>query len=71
MSPPPPPACFGAGAVRLAGLAARVLGWRPGEFWAATPAELAAAWAPPEGGARPMPLSRDEFNRLMEQNHGG
>ena len=28
-------------AARLAGLAARVLGWRPGEFWAATPAELA------------------------------
>jgi len=29
-------------AARLCGLAARVLGWRPAEFWAATPAELAA-----------------------------
>jgi hypothetical protein len=27
---------------RLAGFAGAVLGWRPGEFWAATPAELAA-----------------------------
>ena len=29
-------------AARLAGLAGAVLGWRPGEFWDATPAELAA-----------------------------
>ena len=33
---------FGASANRLAGLAARLLGWRPGEFWEATPAELAS-----------------------------
>jgi Phage tail assembly chaperone protein, TAC len=26
---------------RLAGLCGAVLGWRPGEFWSATPAELA------------------------------
>lgn len=31
---------FSPGAVRLARLAARCLGWRPAEFWAATPAEL-------------------------------
>lgn len=31
----------------LAGIAARVLGWRPGEFWAATPDELAAALTVP------------------------
>lgn len=30
-------------ALRLCGLAARQLGWRPRDFWAATPAELAAA----------------------------
>ena len=29
-------------------LAARLLGWRPAEFWAATPAELFAALAPAE-----------------------
>src|SRR5215204_5976668 len=34
---------FGEKAAALSGLAARLLGWRPAEFWAATPAELAAA----------------------------
>jgi uncharacterized phage protein (TIGR02216 family) len=29
-------------AARLAGLAGALLGWRPDEFWRATPAELAA-----------------------------
>jgi hypothetical protein len=36
-------------AARLAGLAARALGWRPHEFWAATPAELALSL----GGSEP------------------
>ena len=35
--------CFGASANLLAGIAARLLRWRPGEFWEATPAELACA----------------------------
>ncbi len=34
---------FGERATLLAGFAARLLGWRPHEFWAATPAEMAAA----------------------------
>jgi hypothetical protein len=41
-------------ATGLAGLAGAVLGWRPDEFWRATPAELATvltALAPPEDGA--------------------
>ena len=33
---------FAESAARLAGFAGAVLGWRPDEFWAATPAELAA-----------------------------
>jgi hypothetical protein len=33
---------FSEGAARLAGLAGALLGWRPDEFWNATPAELAA-----------------------------
>ena len=61
--------CFGAGAQRLAGLAARALGWRPAEFWTATPAELAAALTPVDGTPTLAPLSRDEFNRLMEQDN--
>ena len=54
---------FGPRAVLLAGLAARLLGWRPAEFWAATPAELAAALGPPVAAA---PLARTDLNRLME-----
>ena len=54
---------FGPRAVTLAGLAARLLGWRPAEFWAATPAELAAALSPPPPDA---PLARADLDRLME-----
>lgn len=58
---------FGPGALRLAGLAGQLLGWRPAEFWAATPAELAAMFAPsrPNSG----PLSRTDLNRLMEREN--
>ncbi len=41
-------------ATRLAGLAGALLGWRPAEFWNATPAELATiltALAPDAGNA--------------------
>ena len=64
-----PSASFGQAAHRLAGLAARMLGWRPADFWAATPAELAAILAP-EGEAQAAPLTRDEMNRLMERDNG-
>jgi len=53
---------------RLSGVAARVLGWRPGEFWAATPAELAAVFEPARDES--APLSRAELNALMERDHG-
>lgn len=43
---------LGERAVVLSGLAARLLGWRPDEFWAATPAELAAMFS--EDGAEPV-----------------
>ncbi|MDR6710003.1 hypothetical protein J2X73_004401 [Novosphingobium sp. 1748] len=62
-------ASFGEGSRRLAGLAARLLGWRPHEFWAATPAELAAILTP-EAAPGAAPLSREEMNRLMERDHG-
>ncbi|MBC2670917.1 phage tail assembly chaperone [Novosphingobium piscinae] len=58
---------FGAGAVRLAGLAGRWFGWRPDEFWAATPAELAPLLAPPGAAADPA-LTRAECERLMERH---
>jgi uncharacterized phage protein (TIGR02216 family) len=37
---------FGEAAARLCGAAALLLGWRPAEFWEATPAELALALEP-------------------------
>ena len=58
---------FGAGALRLAGVAARLFGWRPDEFWRATPAELAAWLAPP--AASGDPLGRADLNRMLEQDH--
>jgi len=60
---------FGPRAGQLCGLAARALGWRPHEFWSATPAELAAALAPPEAEASEC-LDRTELNRLMDQDNG-
>lgn len=58
---------FAHGAVRLAGLAARLLGWRPTEFWAATPAELACVLAPPDADG--ASLSRSDLNRMMEREN--
>lgn len=45
---------FGAAAARLASAASLLLGWRPDEFWAATPAELALALQPPGDAAVPI-----------------
>lgn len=56
---------FAESASRLAGLTGLLLGWRPGEFWTATPAEVAAilaATGEPRAG-----LSEDELARLREQ----
>lgn len=39
---------FGAAAARLCGAASMLLGWRPNEFWEATPTELARALGGPE-----------------------
>jgi Phage tail assembly chaperone protein, TAC len=53
-------------ATRLAGLTGALLGWRPAEFWNATPAELAtilAALVPDAGNA----ADRDLIMLLQEQ----
>lgn len=57
---------FGAAAQRHFGLAARLLGWRPLDFWNATPAELVAALVPADG-ATTAPLDRADLARLMEE----
>jgi hypothetical protein len=62
-------ATFGDGAQRLAGLVPRLLGWRPGEFWHATPAELAAILAADRPAA--APLSRTELTALLERDGHG
>ena len=56
---------FSESAGRLAGLAGALLGWRPEEFWAATPAELAAVLAAMTGGEGPCATPGD-LARLME-----
>lgn len=57
---------FSIGAARLAGLAARALGWRPGEFWAATPAELALSLGADEPAGAPP--SRAEVLTMIERD---
>ena len=55
---------FGEAAVRLSGAAAVLLGWRPDDFWNATPAELAAVLSAlvPDAVA-PDALTIDELRR--------
>ena len=56
---------FGQSALKLCACAARLLGWRPAEFWNATPAELATVLA--STGHAPAALSRHELDTMMEQ----
>ncbi len=63
-------ATFAESAHRLAGATALALGWRPGEFWSATPAELAAIFTH-GGDPGPAPLSRNELTTLMERDGHG
>ena len=56
---------FADDAARLAGLAGALLGWRPDEFWTATPAELASVFGamvrPGETG-----VSEADLHRLQQ-----
>lgn len=58
---------FAEAAGRLAGVAGWLLGWRPDEFWRATPAELAAVLraARGEDGAEEAGVDGGELARLM------
>jgi uncharacterized phage protein (TIGR02216 family) len=57
---------FAQGAARLAGVAGWLLGWRPDEFWRATPAELAAVLAAARGDeAVDAGVDGHELKRLM------
>jgi hypothetical protein len=61
-------ASFGKAALGMSGLAARLLGWRPADFWAATPAELVAALSPKSDTGQSF--GRVELEKLMEQDNG-
>ena len=54
---------FSEAAARLAGLAGALLGWRPDDFWNATPAELAVILS---AGTLPEPASTGDLVRLKE-----
>lgn len=53
---------------RCCALSARLLGWRPDEFWQATPAELAMALADPADPATAAPPNRETIARMMERD---
>ena len=58
---------MGEAAIILLGLMARVAGWRPDEFWAATPADVRAVmagWAEADVGAS---FERAALAAMMEQ----
>ncbi len=57
---------FAAAALGHAATAAQVLGWRPDEFWAATPAEFATALTPPT--ATHTGIDRAELEHLLESD---
>lgn len=56
---------FAGAARRAARVAAALLGWRPAEFWAATPAELRTALGVDEAGEG-APATADMLRQLME-----
>jgi uncharacterized phage protein (TIGR02216 family) len=61
---------FTRNAAKLSGLVSLVLGWRPDEFWAATPRELESifqALAERQGSAHNKPLRRAELEQLMKE----
>ena len=60
---------FAASATKLAGLAARALGWTPETFWNATPAELCACLGAGDSAAQPP--SREEIAALIERDRNG
>lgn len=54
---------FSEAAARLAGVAGALLGWRPDDYWNATPAELAAVLGA-MAGEMDAPASADDLARL-------
>lgn len=56
--------CFGEAAARLCSAASQILGWRPNEFWDATPAELVIALRAPGDAGHCLDAAQvDELRR--------
>ncbi|MEH3108096.1 MAG: phage tail assembly chaperone [Sphingomonas fennica] len=64
-------ATFAASAARLAGVAGAVAGWRPDDFWRATPAELAAVLTALAGPGAAAPACADDLRRLLAEHPDG
>ncbi|MEM8724616.1 MAG: phage tail assembly chaperone [Pseudomonadota bacterium] len=62
---------FGAAAARHWNLAARVLGWRPTDFWRSTPTELIASLKDPADDADTVGPSRERIAQMMERDSNG
>ena len=68
--PPPPDKLaeeFFAHATRLSGQAGLLFGWRPDDFWNATPAELAALADAASGDGSGVPATPIDLPALMER----
>ena len=58
---------LGRAAMALAGVMARVAGWRPDEFWAATPADVRAVLGGWAGTNDAAPFDSAALAAMMEQ----
>jgi hypothetical protein len=66
------PERFAEAARLLSGQCALLLGWRPHEFWAATPAEVATIFAASADFAGPpRGIGRDDIKHLLERDGDG
>ncbi len=64
-------ALFAGAAERLAPFAARYLGWRPDEFWQATPQEIALSLKDPDAAGAPGGITRADLESLLERESDG
>lgn len=65
------PAGFAAAVPRWWSVAAQWLGWRPDEFWNATPGELRGALADPQGSTGSEGPSMELITEMLEREKNG
>ncbi|MEL6237186.1 MAG: phage tail assembly chaperone [Pseudomonadota bacterium] len=62
---------FRAAAPQWFALAARALGWRPDDFWSATPSELVGALHDPNTSSNEALPDAQLIRRMMERDSNG